>query len=74
MFSDANYHYYGSAMNRIKRSELRCGKHTIITAKDSKGNITFRSKSKRLTNAQIERELQRWAIDVTKETVEIQTI
>lgn len=68
MYSDSNYDYYGSRMNKpITR--------TLITAKDSRGNITFKHEGKGvLRSPAIAKILKAWCVDETKERVEIQHI
>lgn len=66
MFSDSNYDYYGSKMNRPIQGR------TVITAKDSRDNITFHSESKgRLNRYAIDKILKAWAVDTHKERVDV---
>lgn len=78
MYSDREYDYYGSRMNRtIPRvvRDKRPSKRTIITARDSRGNITFHSENKgRLNNLIIAGILRGWCVNTDKEKVEIQYI
>lgn len=68
MYSDSEYDYYGSKMNSPVT-------HTLITARDSNGNITFRSESKgRLTRPAYEKILRAWGVNPEKERVEVQYI
>lgn len=66
MYSDSEYDYYGSSMNKpVTR--------TLITARDSNGKITFRSESKgRLTRPAYEKILRAWGVNPEKERVEVQ--
>lgn len=70
MFSDDNYDYYGSQMNR-EIPPVR----TRIIARDSNGKITFRHESKgKLTSYIIKSILRAWCVNEEKEKVEIQYI
>lgn len=68
MYSDSNYDYYGSRMNKpITR--------TLVVARDSRGNITFKHEGKGiLRSSAIAKILKAWCVDETKERVEIQYI
>lgn len=68
MYSDSNYDYYGSRMNKpITR--------TLVVARDSRGNITFKHEGKGiLCSSAIDKILKAWAVDTEKERVEIQYI
>lgn len=70
MFSDSNYDYYGSRMNR-EIPPVR----TRIIARDSNGKITFRHESKgKLASHIIKGILRAWCVNEDKEKVEIQYI
>ena len=70
MFSDSNYDYYGSQMNR-EIPPVR----TRIIARDKNGKITFRHESKgKLTSHIIKGILRAWSVNEEKEKVEIQYI
>lgn len=70
MFSDSNYDYYGSQMNK-EIPPVR----TRIIARDSKGKITFKHESKgKLTSCIIKGILRAWCVNEEKEKVEIQYI
>jgi hypothetical protein len=65
MYSDSEYHYYGSVMNKpITR--------TLVVARDSRGNITFKHEGKGiLRSSAIQKMLKAWAVDTEKERLEI---
>lgn len=66
MYSDREYDYYGSRMNKPAT-------RTVVTAKDSRGNITFKHEGKGiLCSSAIAKMLKAWCVDETKERVEIQ--
>lgn len=68
MYSDKDYDYYGSTMNKpISR--------TLVVARDSRGNITFKHEGKGiLRSSAIAKILKAWSVDAEKERVEIQYI
>lgn len=68
MYSDSNYDYYGSRMNKpVTR--------TLVVARDSRGNITFKHEGKGiLRSSAIAKMLKGWCVDTEKERVEIQYI
>jgi hypothetical protein len=69
MYSDEQYDYYGSQMNKPFQNR------TLIIARDSNGKITFRHESKgKLTNHIIKGILKAWCVNEEKEKVEIQYI
>lgn len=68
MYSDREYTYYGSVMNKPIT-------HTLIIARDSRGNLTFKHQSKGILNRPIiAKILKAWAVDTEKERVEINYI
>lgn len=68
MYSDKDYDYYGSTMNKpISR--------TLVVARDSRGNITFKHEGKGILHSSaIAKILKAWCVDTEKERVEIQYI
>ena len=65
MYSDEQYDYYGSKMNKPYQNR------TKITARDSNGKITFHSESKgRLNRPAINKILKAWGVNPDKEQVE----
>lgn len=68
MYSDREYHYYGSVMNKPIT-------HTLIIARDWRGNITFKHQGKGIVRRPaIDKILKAWAVDKEKERVEINYI
>ena len=68
MYSDREYDYYGSVMNKPIT-------HTLVTARDSRGNITFKHQGKGILHRPaIAKLLKAWAVDTGKERVSIQYI
>lgn len=68
MYSDREYDYYGSVMNKPIT-------HTLIIARDSRGNITFKHQGKGLLNSSaVKKILTAWCVDTEKEQVEINYI
>ena len=68
MYSDREYHYFGSVMNKPIT-------HTLIIARDSRGNITFKHQGKGIVRRPaIDKILKAWAVDKEKERVEINYI
>lgn len=68
MYSDKEYDYYGSVMNKPIT-------HTLIIASDSRGNLTFKHQGRGiLRRPAIEKILKAWAVDTEKERVEINYI
>lgn len=69
MYSDSEYDYYGSRMNKPFLDR------TVIIARDSRGKITFHSESKgRLTRPAYEKILRAWGVNPDKERVEVHYI
>ena len=69
MYSDEQYDYYGSRMNKPYQNR------TLIIARDRNGKITFRHESKgKLTSHIIKGILRAWCVNEEKEKVEIQYI
>ena len=78
--SDEMYDNYDSWTNLLIRATIKQTKksmenqfaHTDITARDSRGNITFHHRQRGVMKKyQIANELKKWAVDTSKETVEI---
>lgn len=69
MYSDEQYDYYGSKMNKPIQNR------TLIIARDRKGNITFKSESKgKLPRTAYEKILAAWGVNTEKEKVEVHYI
>lgn len=68
MYSDKEYTYYGSRMNKPAT-------RTLVTATDNRGNITFKHEGNGILHRPaIEKLLKAWAVDTEKERVEINYI
>lgn len=78
--SDEMYDNYDSWTNILIRATIKQTKnsilnqfaHTDITARDSRGNITSHHRQRGVMKKyQIANELKKWAVDTSKEQVEI---
>lgn len=71
----ADYELFDSRLNYPRHVKGRFSKRgvvTIITAKDARGNITFRSEEPRaMTQQEIDAELAKWCINLFREEVDI---